>query len=71
MSRKKLKLEKRSRQSARIHKGLEMPVGMGSEDSILGFRNSKELSGTHWPPTFHYADIAAHRGAVYVYIHSL
>ena len=66
MSRKKLKLEKRSRQSARIHKGLEMPVGMGSEDSILGFRNSKEL-----PPTFHYADIAAHRGAVYVYIHSL
>lgn len=43
MSRKKLKLEKRSRQSARIHKGLEMPVGMGSEDSILGFRNGKEL----------------------------
>lgn len=43
MSRKKLKLEKRSHQSARIHKGLEMPVGMGSEDSILGFRNGKEL----------------------------
>lgn len=48
MSRKKLKLQKRSRQSARIHKGLEMPVGMGSEDSILGFRNSKELKGKYF-----------------------
>ena len=40
---KKMKLQKRSRQSARIHRGFEMPVGMGSEDSILGFRTSKEL----------------------------
>ena len=40
---KKMKLQKRSRQSARIHRGFEMPVGMGSEVSILGFRTSKEL----------------------------
>ena len=40
---KEIKIRKAVRQSARIHKGLEMPVGMGSEDSILGFRNGKEL----------------------------
>lgn len=43
MARKKMKLKKRSYQSQRLHKEFEMPSGMGSEDSIVGFRNGKEL----------------------------
>ena len=42
MARKKMKLKKRSYQSQRLHKGFEMPNGMGSEDSIVGLRNGKE-----------------------------
>lgn len=40
---KKIQLKKRSRQSARIHKGLSMPVGSGSETSIVSFRDFRDL----------------------------
>lgn len=42
MAKKKIPLKKRSRQSARIHKGLSMPVGPGG-DSVIGFRDMKDL----------------------------
>ena len=35
----KIKLKKRSRQSARIHRGFAMPVGPGSENSLVSFRD--------------------------------
>ena len=37
---KKIQLKKRSRQSARIHRGLAMPVGPGSENSLVSFRDT-------------------------------
>ncbi|WP_101912538.1 DUF805 domain-containing protein [Megasphaera vaginalis (ex Bordigoni et al. 2020)] len=40
---KKIKLQKRTRSAARIHKGLSMPVGSADEDSIISFRDFGEL----------------------------
>ncbi len=40
---KKIQLKKRSASSARIHKGLAMPVGPGSENSIVSFRDFNDL----------------------------
>lgn len=40
---KKIQLKKRSRQSARIHRGLAMPVGPGSENSLVSFRDFSDL----------------------------
>ncbi len=40
---KKIQLKKRSGPAARIHRGLSMPVGPGSENSIVGFHSLAEL----------------------------
>lgn len=40
---KKIQLKKRSASAARIHKGLAMPVGPGSEQSTVSFRDFNDL----------------------------
>lgn len=39
----KLQLKKRSQTTANIHRGLSMPVGAGSENSLVSFRDFKDL----------------------------
>ena len=45
---KKIKLKKRSGPAARIHRGLAMPVGPGSESSIVSFRSLAELKAKYF-----------------------
>ncbi len=40
---KKIKLKKRSGPAARIHRGLSMPVGPGSDSNVVSFRSLAEL----------------------------
>lgn len=47
---KKIKLQKRSRNSTRIHKGLAMPAGSGG-DSTISFRDYTDLKAKYF--TFH------------------
>ena len=44
----KIKLKKRSRQSARIHRGFAMPVGPGSENSLVSFRDFADLKAKYF-----------------------
>ncbi len=45
---KKIQLKKRSRQSARIHRGFAMPVGPGSENSLVSFRDFADLKAKYF-----------------------
>ncbi|WP_296826091.1 DUF805 domain-containing protein [uncultured Megasphaera sp.] len=45
---KKIQLKKRSRQSASIHRGLAMPVGPGSENSLVSFRDFADLKAKYF-----------------------
>lgn len=45
---KKIQLKKRSRPSAQIHRGLSMPVGPGSENSLVSFRDFKDLKAKYF-----------------------
>lgn len=44
----KIQLKKRSRQSARIHRGFSMPVGMGAENSLVSFRDFADLKAKYF-----------------------
>ncbi|WP_301860878.1 DUF805 domain-containing protein [uncultured Megasphaera sp.] len=48
MTNKKIKLKKRSGPAARIHRGLSMPVGPGSDDSTVSFRSLAELKAKYF-----------------------
>ena len=45
---KKIQLKKRSGPAARIHRGLSMPVGPGSDSSTLSFRSLAELKAKYF-----------------------
>ncbi len=45
---KKIQLKRRSGPSARIHRGLSMPVGPGSESSTVSFRSLAELKAKYF-----------------------
>lgn len=45
---KKIQLKKRSRTSAQLHRGFSMPVGPGSENSLISFRNFKDLKAKYF-----------------------
>ncbi len=45
---KKIQLKRRSGASARIHRGLSMPVGPGSDNSTVSFRSLAELKAKYF-----------------------
>ena len=58
---KKIQLKRRSGPSARIHRGLSMPVGPGSDNEIFcTFRKTG-------PPSFYYADTHFDVCPIYVF----
>lgn len=48
---KKIQLKRRSGPSARIHRGLSMPVGPGSDNSTVSFRSLAELKAKYFVMT--------------------